>query len=177
MTPDPLMPGTVTVALRPLRPGDEEAAVRWAGDPVFCRAVDWTPGLSARVVRRHWQAIIAGNDPTFRRWGVTASGELVGYADLGRIGPGGAELGIALGDRAWWGRGVAFRACRDLLALAWEVGLPRVTALVHAPNARSHALMRRLDMHDDGHADPEPYAGEVVAVTRYVILNPAVGGE
>ncbi|WP_230296104.1 GNAT family N-acetyltransferase [Deinococcus sp. 6GRE01] len=71
---------------------------------------------------------------------------------------------------------MAFRACRDLLTLAWEVGLPRVTALVHAPNARSHALMRRLDMHDDGHADPEPYAGEVVAVTRYVILNPAVVG-
>ncbi|GAA5440431.1 GNAT family N-acetyltransferase [Deinococcus caeni] len=177
MTPHPL-----TVALRPLRPGDEAAAVRWAADPVFCRAIDWTPGLSARVVRRHWQGIIAARDPHFYRWGVTVdsetvAGELIGYADLGRIGLDGAELGIAIGDRAWWGRGVAFRACQDLLTLAWEAGLPRVTALVHAPNARSHALMRRLGMRDDGQAAPEPYAGEVVAVTRYVILNPALIGE
>ncbi|MGM9321904.1 GNAT family N-acetyltransferase [Deinococcus aquaticus] len=167
-----MKPAPVTVALRPLRPGDEEAAVRWAADPVFCRAVDWTPGLSARVVRRHWQMIIAAQEPAFYRWGVTVNGELVGYADLGRIGPDGAELGIALGDRAQWGRGVAFRACRELLALAWEADLPRVTALVHAPNARSHALMRRLGMHEDGQAEPESYAGEVVTVTRYVILNP-----
>ena len=177
MTPDPLAPDPLTVALRPLRPGDEAAAVRWAADPVFCRAADWTPGLSARVVRRHWQLIIAVQEPAFYRWGVTVNGELVGYADLGRIGPGGAELGIALGDRAQWGRGVAFRACQDLLTLAWEADLPRVTALVHAPNARSHALMRRLNMRDDGQAAPEPYAGEVVAVTRYVILNPALIGE
>ncbi|GAA0500591.1 GNAT family N-acetyltransferase [Deinococcus depolymerans] len=167
MTPD-----SVTVALRPLRPGDEAAAVRWAADPVFCRAVDWTPGLSARVVRRHWQAIIAAQEAAFRRWGVTVNGELVGYADLGRIGPDGAELGIALGDRAQWGRGVAFGACRDLLTLAWAAGLPRVTAHVHAPNARSHALMRRLGMREEGHANPETYGGQVVAVTRYVILNP-----
>lgn len=172
MTPHPL-----TVALRSLRPGDEEAAVRWAADPVFCRAVDWTPGLSARVVRRHWQAIIAARDPHFHRWGVTVDGALIGYADLGRIGLDGAELGIAIGDRTWWGRGVAFAACRDLLTLAWEAGLPRVTALVHAPNVRSHALMRRLGMHEDGHADPEAYGDEVVAVTRYVILNPALIGE
>ncbi|WP_291430259.1 GNAT family N-acetyltransferase [Deinococcus sp.] len=166
--------GPVTVALRSLSPGDAEAAVRWAADPEFCRAVDWTPGLSARVVRRHWQLIIAAQEPAFHRWGVTVNGALVGYADLARIGPGGAELGIALGDRAWWGRGVAFRACQELLTLAWEADLPRVTALVHAPNARSHALMRRLGMHEDGQADPEPYGGEVVAVTRYAVQSPQV---
>ncbi|MFD1730213.1 hypothetical protein ACFSC4_02400 [Deinococcus malanensis] len=59
----------MSVALRPLEPGDEGAAVRWAADPLFCQAASWTVGLSPRVIRRHWAALIAGTQADFRRWG------------------------------------------------------------------------------------------------------------
>lgn len=160
------------VTLRPLAPGDEEAAVRWAADDVFCAAVDWTPGLSPRVVRRHWQTIIAGGDPGFRRWGITSGGVLVGYVDLAGLTAHTAELGIAVGERALWGQGIGRRGCLLALAWAWVTGLDEVTAQVHEPNARSHALMRHLGFVEAGWADPEPYQGEVVRVRKYVLLRP-----
>lgn len=132
------------VAQRLMRPGDEAAAVRWAADAVFCQAADWTPGLAARVVRRHWQTLMAGQDPGFRRWGVTLDGQLVGYVDLANLTPASGELGVAIGERALWGRGVASAACRLLLEEAWARGLTHVTAEVQAPNERSHGLMRSL---------------------------------
>ncbi|GGN28173.1 GNAT family N-acetyltransferase [Deinococcus daejeonensis] len=202
----------MTVTLRSLRAGDEEVAVRWAADPVFCRAADWTPGLAPRVVRRHWAAIIAGGDPAFLRLGVELDGRLVGFVDLAGLirtpverfaksfNPSGAsgretgsgrgvgnpvwfrdvnetngirmsgtsaEFGIVIGERALWGRGVARRAGEALIAHAAGLGLARLTALVHAPNARSHALMRRLGFVEAGHAEPQAYMGEVVPVIRY----------
>ena len=157
----------MTVTLRPLRPGDEEAAVRWAADPVFCRAADWTPGLAPRVVRRHWAAIIAGGDPAFLRLGAELDGQTVGFVDLEGLNGTSAEFGIVVGERVLWGRGVARRAGEALIAHAAGLGLTRLTALVHAPNARSHALMRRLGFVEAGHADPEAYMGGVVPVIRY----------
>lgn len=162
----------MTVALRPLAPGDEDAAVRWAADPEFCAAADWTPGLSARAVRRHWQAIIAGGDPTFRRWGITYGGALIGYVDLGHLDGQSAELGIAIGERALWGRGLAREACVQVLDIAWTLNLAEVTALVHEPNDRSHALMRSLGLLEAGQAGAERYRGAVVPVRRYVIRRP-----
>ena len=157
----------MTVTLRSLRAGDEEVAVRWAADPVFCRAADWTPGLAPRVVRRHWAAIIAGGDPAFLRLGVELDGRLVGFVDLAGLDGTSAEFGIVIGERALWGQGAARRAGEALIAHAAGLGLARLTALVHAPNARSHALIRRLGFVEAGHADPESYMGEVVPVVRY----------
>ncbi|MDK2011246.1 MULTISPECIES: GNAT family N-acetyltransferase [unclassified Deinococcus] len=157
----------MTVTLRPLRPGDEEVAVRWAADPVFCRAADWTPGLAPRVLRRHWAMIIAGGDPSFLRLGAELDGQLVGFVDLAGMSGTSAEFGIVIGARALWGQGVARQAGEALIAHAEGMGLSRMTALVHGPNTRSHALMRRLGFVQAGHADPEAYMGEVVPVIRY----------
>lgn len=162
----------MTVALRSLQTGDEEVAVRWAADHEFCLAADWTPGLSARAVRRHWQTIIAGGDPTFLRWGITLEGDLIGFVDLGRITVHAAELGIVIGERARWGQGIARGACAQVLAWAWASGLDEVTARVHQPNERSHALMRRLGLVADGWDGVEIYRGEVVRVRRYRITRP-----
>ena len=66
------------LTLRPLRPGDEDTAVRWGADREFCLANGWSPGLAPRVLRRHWQAIIADRSPGFLRLGIEQGGELVG---------------------------------------------------------------------------------------------------
>ncbi|MFC4639434.1 GNAT family N-acetyltransferase [Deinococcus hohokamensis] len=159
---------TGAVALRSLRPGDEAAAVRWAADPEFCQAADWTPGLAARVVRRHWQALIEGQAPDFHRWGVTLYGRLVGYVDLANLTSCSGELGVAIGDRTLWGQGVATAACRLLLQEAWALGLEQVDAHVHAPNERSQALMRRLGFQAVGMGPPKPYRGSLVPVTHFL---------
>ena len=155
------------VSLRALRPGDEDAAVRWAADPEFCLASGWTPGLAPRVVRGHWARIIAGSGAEFLRLGVELEGRLVGYTDLGHLSPTFGEWGIGIGERAQWGRGIGRQAGRLMLAHAFQtLGLETVTAAVRAPNTRSHALTRRLGFREAGFGTPEPYRGEVVPVVR-----------
>ncbi|MDL2344371.1 GNAT family protein [Deinococcus sp. MIMF12] len=158
------------LTLRPLRPGDEEAAVRWGADAEFCRAAGWTPGLAGRVVRRHWQGIITGGAPNFRRLGVEYGGRLVGYVDLADLSALSGEFGIALGERALWGRGVGTRAGGLLLAHAFgDLGLQTVTAEVHQPNLPSHALMRRLGFRETGTGGPDGYRGEQVPTLWYAL--------
>ena len=154
---------------RPLRPGDEEAAVRWAADEEFCRAADWTVGLAPDKVREHWAKIIASTASDFLRLGVELHGELVGYVDLAYLTAQSGEFGIGI-ERPRWRQGIGLAAGRLLLAHAFEVlKLEEVTATVHAPNQPSHALMLRLGFVEEGEAEPEIYQGAVVEVTRYVM--------
>ncbi|GAA5532917.1 GNAT family protein [Deinococcus aluminii] len=158
------------VTLRPLRPGDEEAAVHWAADPEFCLAAGWTVGLAPRKVREHWRRLMAGAGPDFLRLGVEQGGRLVGYVDLANLTPTSGEFGIAIGERALWGRGVGAEAGRLLLAHAFgTLGLHTVTAEVHAPNLRSHALMRRLGFREVGQGGPDRYRGEMVGTVWYAL--------
>ena len=58
-----------------------------------------------------------------------------------------AEVGWWLG-RAFWGRGVASRAARAVVARAFEdPQIARVVAPIHAGNERSMAVARRAGMH------------------------------
>ena len=97
------------------------------------------------------------------------SGALVGHVDLAYLTAHSGEFGIGI-ERPRWRHGVGLTAGRLLLAYAFEVlKLQEVTATVHAPNLPSHALMRRLGFVEEGEAEPEPYQGAVVAVTRDVV--------
>ncbi|WP_161883045.1 GNAT family N-acetyltransferase [Deinococcus alpinitundrae] len=159
--------------LRRLRPGDEEAAVRWAADEEFCRAADWTLNLAPDRVREHWRSMIAESGPDFLRLGIELNGVLAGHVDLAFLTVHSGEFGIGIG-RPYWRQGLGLTAGRLLLSHALEVlKLQEVTATVHAPNLPSHALMRRLGFVEEGEAEPEPYQGAVVAVTRYVVRRTA----
>lgn len=70
------------------------------------------------------------------------------------------------------GTGVSRRACELLLEEAWAMGLHTVTAEVHAPNERSHALMRRLGFQECGMTEPHLYQGVPVALVHYVLRRP-----
>ncbi|MBB5233519.1 GNAT family N-acetyltransferase [Deinococcus budaensis] len=160
------------VTLRPLRPGDEEAAVRWAADPEFCLAAGWTPGLAPRLVRAHWRPIVAGKGPAFLRLGVEVRGRLVGYVDLAELTRTSGEFGIGIGERALWGRGAGLEAGQRMLAHAFgPLGLDTVSAQVNAPNLRSHALMRRLGFREAGRGEPEVYRGELAGVVLYSLTR------
>ena len=163
----------VGLSLRSLRPGDEETAVRWGADREFCLANGWTPGLAPRVLRRHWQVIIADRSSDFLRLGIEQRGEgqggkLVGYVDLGDITAESAEFGIAIGEPRRWGQGTGTRAGQLLLARAFgPLGLSVLRAKVHAPNVRSHALMQRLGFIPVGESGTDLYRGAQVPLVRY----------
>lgn len=58
------------------------------------------------------------------------------------------EVGWRLGRR-FWGRGVATGAGRTVLDRARAIGVPRVVAMVHADNAASLAVARRLGLTEE----------------------------
>ena len=156
--------------LRPLRPGDEESAVRWGADEEFCLAIAWSVGLPAEHIRQHWQGLLTLTPPELLRHGITLDGVLVGYTDLAEFTGTGAEFGIAIGEPGLWGQGLGLQAGRLTLAHAFsELGLQTVTAEVHAPNVRSRGLMRRLGFSEAGLGRPQDYRGEAVPVIQFVL--------
>ena len=62
-----------------------------------------------------------------------------------------AELGIAIGDRAYWGRGYGRDAVRTLLAYAFRhLNLERVWLWVHADNERAVGAYRACGFVEEG---------------------------
>ncbi|MGR7023718.1 GNAT family N-acetyltransferase [Geodermatophilus sp. URMC 62] len=58
------------------------------------------------------------------------------------------EIGWRLGRR-FWGQGTATTAARTVLDRARTLAVPRVVALVHADNAASRAVARRLGLTEE----------------------------
>lgn len=149
--------------------------MRWGQDREFCLASGWTPDLPAERVRAWWARILGDERADFLRLGIELDAQLVGYADLADIEDtvGRAEFGIVLGERNLWGRGLGRIAGRLMLAHGFkQLGLSRVTAEVHAPNARSLALMKRLGFRQEGVLQRhELYRGGVVDVVIFGLLR------
>lgn len=163
-----------TLRLRPLRPGDEEVAVRWAKDEAFCRANDWELGMTDERVRRHWQETIHSPPPGLLQLGIEEGGRLIGYVDLAGLTAESGEFGIAIGESGRWGQGLGAKSGRLLLAYAFgELHLSTVTAEVHAPNERSRRLMHHLGFEELGEVGQEEYQGEQVALLGYVLRSEA----
>lgn len=155
----------MNVTLRAFQAGDEEAAVRWSRDRAFCEANEWTPDLSADVVRECWQQR-GVTSPHLQM--IEVDGEVVGYAEWQDLAAGEAELGIAIGDSGRWGQGIAAQAGRLMLAWAFtELGLERVWAEAHAPNVRSLALLRKLGFDELGPHGEAEYQGRTVPMVQF----------
>jgi RimJ/RimL family protein N-acetyltransferase len=104
-----------------------------------------------RVTAWRGMAMIAGHW-TLRGFGMFVLQEKTTGAFLGRVGPWmpegwvGFELGWGL-VRSAWGRGYALEAARAAGSWALQnVDTPELVSLIHADNARSQALARRLGM-------------------------------
>lgn len=103
------------------------------------------------------------------------TGKLIGYAGLqlylfeqeDRATPE-VELFYKLG-RYFWGRGYALEACREMVRYAFrDLRLPRIVTWTHRDNARSVALLRKLDMR----IEPAPgYPEDVIAVLENGLIG------
>ena len=137
-------------------PTDEDAEV-WAelfDDPVVMRFVgtgeirdrDWYRAF----VRRQQEL---AESTSLCLFSVLAGGEVAGFAGIqpwthpwGPIGE--LEIGWRLGRR-FWGSGHATAAGREGLGLARQRGVRNVVALIHAENAASLAVARKLGLTEE----------------------------
>jgi RimJ/RimL family protein N-acetyltransferase len=143
------------VRLTALTPDDLPTIARWYEDADFMRLYDARPARpKSRVELEQWLAEHhkAKNIVVFAVRPQN-SDDLIGTVELDGIlwVHGVCGFGIAIGDRAHWGKGYGYEASRLALAFAFdELNLHRVTATVFSYNARSIALLEKLGFQREG---------------------------
>jgi diamine N-acetyltransferase len=143
------------VRLRPVERDDLPRFVEWFGDP---------------EVRRHLAIYLPFSLAQEERWFENLQGRLERQEDvllaietadgvhIGNLGLHGinwkdrsAELGIAIGEKAYWNQGYGTDAIRTLLGLAFrELNLHRVLLRVDADNARAIRCYEKAGFQREG---------------------------
>ncbi|MYT25939.1 GNAT family N-acetyltransferase [Streptomyces sp. SID7760] len=125
---------SVDVFLRPVHPGDLPVFFRHMSDPEANRMAAFTaedPTDRARF-DAHWERILASPDVVTRT--VLTGGVVVGHAAV--YGEPGRREVTYFVDRAYWGRGIATAALRELLAEVPERPLLARTAADNTGSVR-----------------------------------------
>ncbi len=139
--------------MRPFALADAPAIHAVYSDPEVMRWVGRGPVASLDATRTMLRQYMAHQDAHgFAFWAVVdrESGALIGDAGLALTLEGEVEMGYTLGQ-AWWGRGRATEAATLWVQAAFEtLDVPRLRALVEAPNARSRHVLAKLGFHQDG---------------------------
>ena len=141
------------VSLRALAVDDVPALVAYRNDPSVVRFQSWSSYSEerARALVSEMASSAPGRDGTWHQWGISFEGALVGDIGLrtfdeARQG----EIGFTLSPAAR-GRGLAFEACRLVLALAFgELNFHRVIAAIDPANVAAAALLTRLGFRREG---------------------------
>jgi [ribosomal protein S5]-alanine N-acetyltransferase len=153
-TPFPTLT-TARLALRALRPADQDDLYAYASDPEIDRYTPW----------RHYdtfaeaQEDLAGYIAQYERdgmgaWGIEqrAEGRLIGIINFPYWRPHHrrAEIGYTIA-RAHWGRGYATEAARGLIEFGFNrMNLARVEAVVMPGNAASARVLEKAGMRLEG---------------------------
>jgi RimJ/RimL family protein N-acetyltransferase len=129
------------VRLRPVEEGDLAHLVTWLSDMEVRRwlAMSEAPPPTLESEQEWYQQ--RKQDPTCVLWSIESEGgRLVGDVGLGLIDKTHrrAEVGIFIGDKSFWGRGLGADAISRVLRYAFdELGLRRVQLYVDEDNLRA----------------------------------------
>lgn len=143
------------VLLRAISPADVGPRyVSWMNDP---EVVKYTESRFEPHTTMSLQAYLNGvlADPDSIMWAICAADnrEHVGNIKLGPVNwrHGFGDVGIIVGDRACWGRGVATESISLLCSYAFEeLNLHKLTASMYAPNIGSRRAFEKCGFQLEG---------------------------
>ncbi len=143
------------VRLRPPERDDLPRFVQWFSDPDVRRHLKIYLPFSLAQEERWFEAMV---ERVERQEQVlmcieTAEGELIGNIGLHAINwkDRSAELGIIIGDKAYWGQGYGGAAIRALLGVALgEMNLHRIFLRVDADNSRGIRCYEKVGFQREG---------------------------
>lgn len=164
------------VILRNPEPFDLEALYRFKNDQEIAHMlVGFTTGYSMEDLREWLESHRRQKDEVLWVIAETVANTCVGHVGLYQIDfrAGVAELGILIGDRAYWGRGLG-RACVEYVLLYGfcELHLNRISLPVLATNERAIKLYRSCGFKDEGRLREGQYKnGEYVDVLLMGLLR------
>ena len=141
------------VSLRPLETGDIETLFAWDTDIELSVLGGWVRQQSSTAFARLWERRITEPKDDMDWFGITYEGRLAGYIQLALIDhvERRAAVGIVVGEKALWGKGIGSGALRLLCDYAFAVrNLERVYAEVYTFNPRSMRLFERVGFVREG---------------------------
>ncbi len=141
------------VTIRPLQERDAYTSVLWRNDPEVFKYTGNTYNHEITIESElEWIHKVI-NNPHDYRCAIFADEVYVGNVYLTEIDGLSAHFHIFIGNKAFWGKGVAFRASEQILYHAFtELLLQRVFLRVHKNNIAAIKLYKRLgfiEIHSD----------------------------
>ena len=141
------------VTLRYLEFKDIDTLYSWETDIELALWSGWTIPRIYAAFRHKYEQRLTEPEKDLEMLGIEFEGQLVGSVQLYDIDEyeRRAEVGIQVGEKSLWGRGIASTALRIILDYAFTVrNLERVCAEVYAFNQRSLRLMERVGFQKEG---------------------------
>jgi diamine N-acetyltransferase len=171
------------VRLRPIERDDLPRFVAWLGDPEVCvnLALVLGPGLAQE---ERWYESVLALPPLDQPLAVEALEDVGSWRHVGSAGMHGvdwrnrsAEIGLFLGDKSVWDRGLGTELTELLLRHAFaDLNLHRVWLRVFADNARARRVYEKAGFRLEGTQREADYRdGHYRDVLVYSVLAPEWG--
>ena len=137
------------VKIRPLEERDARVSVGWRNDPDIWKFTASRPDRTITLQdETDWIRRVMA-DETSRRFAVLADDTYVGNIYLTDITKNDAEYHIFIGDKNFWGKGIAGEASRLIIDYANdELGLDKIHLKVREDNEAAHHLYKKLGFID-----------------------------
>jgi [ribosomal protein S5]-alanine N-acetyltransferase len=132
------------VTLGPLAPEHLGDYCRWFADPEVTRYLHRNNPPSLREEQEWFDRVVASESEVV--WGLFAEGQHIGSVGLSQISwrHRRATSGTLIGDKGWWGRGIATEAMGLRTRYAFEeLGLEKLTTTVDEANQASRRALER----------------------------------
>jgi len=149
-----------SIKLRNLSIDDFKIVLNWSKDDTFCSANGWEKNRSEEELYRWWLHCISIESEDFIRMGIVLDEKLIGYADLACIKDNTAELGIAIGERTLWGKGIGATSILCVMDYASKkLGITVFNAETHEENIRSRKMLEKIGFIEISRIGIEEYFG------------------
>ncbi|GCE15209.1 GNAT family N-acetyltransferase [Tengunoibacter tsumagoiensis] len=142
-----------TVTLRPLEFEDIPLLYTWDLDHELNMLSGWSPRRSRAAFQQIYEQRITNPSENMATFGIQFDERLIGFVQLALIDleEKRAAVGILIGEKQLWGRGIGKTALQILLDYAFTVrGLERVYAEIYSFNTRSFRLMEQVGFQREG---------------------------
>ena len=157
-----------SLTIRSLSIDDYEIVLSWSKDDIFCSANGWEKNRSEEELYRWWLHCIDNKSDNFVRMGIELEERLVGYADLACIKDNTAELGIAIGESALWGKGIGSNSILCVMDYASKnLGIRIFNAETHEENIRSRKMLEKIGFIEISRIGYEEYLGTENQLIQY----------
>ena len=144
----------MNIHIRPLEVSDAQVSYRWRNDPELWVYTGFKPDKEIALTdEKAWiKKVVA--DETCRRFAIIADGTYVGNIYITDIRDGTGEYHVFIGDKKFWGKGVAKEASLQIIAYAKkELKLHTILLGVKKENIAACKLYLKLGFSDDGEKD------------------------